>query len=207
MTNNAIRCGGTIDKFIGDAVLVFFGDPESAGDVDDALHCIEMAIQMQKRVGELQKFWKKQGVPKALMVRMGIATGYCTVGNFGSDQRLDYTVLGSPVNLAARLEGLAGAGQIVIDQTTHNLIDDQVATENVGEVTPKGFVRPVRYFQVRDFRSGKIKAARRNFSHVGEHVEVNVIDSSDIRAAIEELKRIQESFEKEYALSPDAAAT
>ena len=104
MSAIAIECGGTIDKFIGDSVLVFFGDPESDGEEEDALKCIEMAIRMQKRVAELQRFWKKHGVSNGMRVRMGINTGYCTVGNFGSELRLDYTVLGSPVNLAARLQ-------------------------------------------------------------------------------------------------------
>ena len=105
MTNIAIECGGTIDKFIGDAVMVFFGDPETEGEAEDAMRGVQMAVRMQERIQELQSYWKKNGVPNGLKVRMGIATGYCTVGNFGSDQRLDYTVLGSPVNLAARLQG------------------------------------------------------------------------------------------------------
>ena len=75
MTNIAIECGGTIDKFIGDAVLVFFGDPETEGEIQDALNCVEMAIRMRQRISELQNFWKKNGVSRGLHVRMGIATG------------------------------------------------------------------------------------------------------------------------------------
>ena len=103
----ALDCGGTIDKFIGDAILIFFGDPESEGETKDALKCVEMALRTRMRVRELQKYWQKMGVSRGLHVRVGITSGYCTVGNFGSEQRLDYTVLGSPVNLAARLQGLA----------------------------------------------------------------------------------------------------
>ena len=103
MTTIAIECGGTIDKFIGDAVMVFFGDPESIGEEEDALNCVEMALRMKSRVTELRQQWIKMGVKNGLNVRMGIATGFCTVGNFGSNQRLDYTALGSPVNLSARL--------------------------------------------------------------------------------------------------------
>ena len=99
MTTIAVKSGGTIDKFIGDAIMVFFGDPETEGEVQDALKCVEMAILMRQRVEELQKHWKKMGVKNGLGIRMGISTGFCTVGNFGSDLRLDYTVLGSPVIL------------------------------------------------------------------------------------------------------------
>ena len=97
MTNIAIEFGGTIDKFIGDAVMVFFGDPKSEGDRQDALNCTKMAIRMQQRVGELQDYWKNLGIGEEIQVRMGISTGYCTVGDFGSQQRLDYTAFGSPV--------------------------------------------------------------------------------------------------------------
>lgn len=126
MSAIAVECGGTIDKFIGDAVLVFFGDPETKGEEEDALKCAEMAIRMMKRVAELNKHWKKLGVVDGLKVRMGISTGFCTVGNFGSDLRLDYTVLGSPVNLAARLQTMAEHNTIFIDEYTKDLIKSQV---------------------------------------------------------------------------------
>jgi class 3 adenylate cyclase len=197
MASIAIDCGGTIDKFIGDAILVFFGDPESEGETEDALKCVEMALRMQSRVSELQKYWHKLGVPKGLRVRMGIATGFCTVGNFGSDQRLDYTVLGSPVNLAARLQGLAEPDAIFTEENTHSLIDGHVSCEFIDQVTPRGFVRPVQVYKVGDFLSKEHRDRRRQLTRVGERVEVNVIDSSDIRAAIEELRQIQEDFEKQ----------
>lgn len=197
MASIAIDCGGTIDKFIGDAILVFFGDPESQGDVEDALKCIEMALRMRARVIELQKYWQKLGVSRGMHVRMGIATGFCTVGNFGSEQRLDYTVLGSPVNLAARLQGTADPDTILVDENTHSLIDGHVACEPIDEITPKGFVRPIQAYLVDDFLSEEHRARRRQLSRVGERVEVNVIDSSDIRAVIEELRHIQEDFERQ----------
>ena len=198
MASIAIDCGGTIDKFIGDAVLVFFGDPDSEGETEDALKCVEMAIRMQKRVAELQKYWRKHGVSRGLHVRMGIATGFCTVGNFGSEQRLDYTVLGSPVNLTARLQAMAEPDKILIDENTQSLIEAHVSCEPVDQITPKGFVRPVQVYQVGDFFSEEHRNKRRRLSRVGERVEVNVIDSSDIRAAIEELRQIQEDFAKQF---------
>ena len=199
MTTIAVKSGGTIDKFIGDAIMVFFGDPETEGEVQDALKCVEMAILMRQRVEELQKHWKKMGVKNGLGIRMGISTGFCTVGNFGSDLRLDYTVLGSPVNLAARLQSAAERNGILIDENTNNLINDAVQTEKNNTITPKGFVRPIDTFILKDFKSQSHKDQRKMLSHSGERIEINVIDSSDIRAAIEELKNIQEKFEKEYS--------
>ena len=197
MASIALDCGGTIDKFIGDAVLVFFGDPESEGDAEDALKCVEMALRMRLRVAELQKHWQKIGVSQGLHIRMGITTGFCTVGNFGSEQRLDYTVLGSPVNLAARLQSEAASDTILIDENTHNLIAEDVDCTAYDKITPKGFARPVQVYKVNDFLSDKHRQRRQRLSHVGERVEVNVIDSSDIRAAIEELRCIQEDFERQ----------
>ena len=130
--------------------MVFFGDPETEGEVQDSLKCIEMAIAMKKRVKELQKHWIKMGVKKGLNVRMGISTGFCTVGNFGSNQRLDYTALGSPVNLSARLQGLAPTNEILISEPTNNLINNKVETSYFDEITPKGFARPTPVFKVLD---------------------------------------------------------
>ena len=130
---------------------------------------------------------------------MGISTGFCTVGNFGSDLRLDYTVLGSPVNLAARLQSAAARNGILIDENTNNLISEVVNTEKNSTITPKGFVRPIDTFILKDFKSDIHKNKRKMLSHSGKRIEINVIDSSDIRAAIEELKNIQEKFENEYS--------
>ncbi|MGE4562087.1 MAG: adenylate/guanylate cyclase domain-containing protein [Rhodospirillales bacterium] len=197
MASIALDCGGTIDKFIGDSVFVFFGDPESNGEIEDALKCVEMALRMRSRVAELQKYWLSHGILQEMRIRMGIATGYCTVGNFGSEQRLDYTALGRPVNLAARLEGLAKPDGILIDENTHGLIHRHVNCERIDQVTLKGFVRPVQVYQVGDFFSEEHREKRQRLSRVGKHVEVNVIDSSDIRALIDELRHIQEDFEKQ----------
>ena len=199
MAGIAIDCGGTIDKFIGDAMVVFFGDPETLGEQEDALNCIEMALRMQQRVAELQGYWKKLGAAKGLRVRMGVTTGYCTVGNFGSEHRLEYTALGSPVNLASRLQAIAPPGGILLSGSTYNLVSGQVSCEPHDTITPKGFARPVEVYRAGDFRSDAHRGQRRRLSHVGERVEVNVIDSSDIRAAIEELRRIQQDFEQQFA--------
>ena len=197
MATIALECGGTIDKFIGDAVFVFFGDPESEGELDDALNCVEMALRMKERIGELQKYWKKQGIQRQLEIRMGIATGYCTVGNFGSEQRLDYTALGRPVNLASRLEGLAEPNTTLVDETTFNLIHDHVKCEHFNEVNPKGMSRPVKVYKVIDFVSSAHRKKRQQLSRVGKYIELNVINSSDMQALIKELHEMQKEFEKQ----------
>ena len=198
MSSIALECGGTIDKFIGDAVLIFFGDPESEGDREDALKCVEMGLRMQQRVKELQKHWKKLGVANGIAIRMGITTGFCTVGNFGSDLRLDYTVLGSPVNLAARLESMAPPNTILVDESTKALIEEDVDCKEFDSLTPKGFARPIQVYKVDDFLSSKHRDQRKKLSHVGDRVEINVLDSSDIHAAMKELRQIQESFEEQF---------
>jgi len=101
MNEIALEYGGTIDKFIGDAVVVFFGDPETRGVREDATAAICMAVAMQRRLVDLRAKWADQGFRLPLHIRCGINTGYCNVGNFGSNQRIDYTIIGGQVNLAA----------------------------------------------------------------------------------------------------------
>ena len=195
MTTIALECGGTIDKFIGDAVMVFFGDPESLGEEEDALNCIEMALRMKARVEELREYWVRNGVKGGLDIRAGIATGHCTVGNFGSNQRMDYTALGGPVNISARLESKAPKNEILISDATHNLIKGKVETNYFDEIKLKGFARPIGIHLVKDFKSDNHKNKRKTYSHRGKHIDIDVFDVSDIRSAIEELKAVSTKFE------------
>jgi class 3 adenylate cyclase len=126
MSRIALAHGGTIDKFIGDAVLVFFGDPETQGPVQDARACLQMAAAMQRRIAELNANWRQAGIDHPLRVRMGINTGFCNVGNFGSADRMDYTVIGAEVNLAERLQSIAEPGGIVLSYETYALVRDLV---------------------------------------------------------------------------------
>ena len=199
MSAIAIQKGGTIDKFIGDAILVFFGDPETRGETNDALACIDMAITMQERIKKMQPHWKQLGAYKGVHVRMGITSGYCTVGNFGSNQRLDYTVLGSPVNLAARLQGLASPGKILVSESTEKLIKDHVRLRPFSEIKPKGFSRTVQTFEINGFFKKGPQEQGKSIIRTGEKVEVNIFDKKNIRAAIVELKQIQEEFESQLA--------
>lgn len=152
MSKIAIEYGGTIDKFIGDAVMIFFGDPQTRGPKEDCIACVSMALAMKKKAAELQVGWRNQGILKPLQVRMGISVGFCTVGNFGTESRLDYTLLGKEVNLASRLETSAEAGEILISHSTYMMVKDIIICEDRGEIKVKGFREPIRVYRVKDFR-------------------------------------------------------
>jgi adenylate cyclase len=143
MSKIALKHGGTIDKFVGDAMLIFFGDPETRGDVEDAKACLRMAIEMQDRIAGLNAKWRNAGIEHPFRVRMGINTGYCNVGNFGSDDRMDYTIIGAEANLAARLQSVAAAGHIVVSYETYALVRDMVAAQALSPITMKGISREV----------------------------------------------------------------
>ncbi len=148
MAELAIQHGGTLDKFIGDGVLIFFGDPESRGVGPDALACISMALEMLAEVEKLNEAALDHGINSPLEIRIGIATGYCTVGNFGSEHRMDYTVLGKTVNLAARLEASAPRQGILISSDTQLLVHRDIVTEQAEPITVKGFEKPVPIYRV-----------------------------------------------------------
>jgi class 3 adenylate cyclase len=148
MSAIALEYGATIDKFIGDAIMLFFGDPESRGVRDDAIACVKMAIAMQQRMRDLQAEWRERGQEHVFQLRIGINTGYCTVGNFGSAERVDYTVIGNEVNLASRLQTHADLGGILLAHETYALVKDVVITEETGTITVKGFSKPVRTHRV-----------------------------------------------------------
>ena len=152
MSKICLKYGGTIDKFIGDSVMVFFGDPASRGAKKDAVAAVSMAIAMRKHMKVLRQQWRAQGITKPLEIRMGLNTGYCTVGNFGADTRMDYTIIGRDVNLASRLGSAAEAGEILISHETYSLIKDLIMCRDKGQINVKGFTRPVQIYQVVDFR-------------------------------------------------------
>ncbi|PVB60888.1 adenylate/guanylate cyclase domain-containing protein [Labrenzia sp. 011] len=153
MSKIALKYGATIDKYVGDAILIFFGDPETQGVMEDALACVRMAIEMQDRMAELQDVWREAGISKPLKCRMGIHTDYCTVGNFGSNDRLDYTIIGRGVNTASRLESLAAPGSILISFETFSQVKDQIQCIDTGEVTVKGIAYPVATYEVIGLRT------------------------------------------------------
>ena len=192
MTEIALKYGGTIDKFIGDAVLVFFGDPESDGLKKDASKCLSMAIAMQNKVAELDRNWREdRGITEGLKVRMGISTGYCTVGNFGSVERVDYTVLGSTVNLASRLESICQPNKILVAPETKTLLEKEFKFEAQDAVELKGLNMPVTPYQYLDL--GKTTPPE---ILEGEVVDIIVKQPSDIESILQELKSLQRDYEE-----------
>jgi adenylate cyclase len=160
MSAIALEYGATIDKFIGDAIMLFFGDPESKGARDDAIACVKMAIAMQQRMRDLQAEWRERGQEHVFQLRIGINTGFCTVGNFGSDDRVDYTIIGNEVNLAARLQSHADLGGILLAHETYSLVKDVVLAEETGTITVKGFSTPVRTHRVVGLHDGSVIQGR-----------------------------------------------
>jgi class 3 adenylate cyclase/HAMP domain-containing protein len=150
MTAIALRYGATVDKYIGDAIMIFFGDPHSQGVAEDARLCVEMALAMQQRVQALSEVWRNNGYVNPFRIRIGIHTGYCTVGNFGAENRMDYTIVGSAVNLASRIESQAQAGTVTISEDTWLLIRERFPCSPAASFVPKGMTSPVQLFEVLD---------------------------------------------------------
>ncbi|MEZ5828990.1 MAG: adenylate/guanylate cyclase domain-containing protein [Hyphomicrobiales bacterium] len=148
MTNIALEYGATIDKYIGDAIMVFFGDPDSKGVKEDARACVRMAIAMLRRMRELHTEWQELGAEKPFHLRIGVNTGYVTVGNFGSEDRMDYTIIGSSVNLTARLQSYAPIDGILLGHETYSLVKDEVDAEEQEPIKVKGFAEPIRRYKV-----------------------------------------------------------
>ena len=198
MTEIALQFGGTIDKFIGDAILIFFGDPETEGTAVDAKRCLDMAIAMRNRVGELDEVWKKEkGISQGLQVRTGISTGYCTVGNFGSVKRVDYTVLGSPVNLAARLEAACSPQEILVSPETKGLVSELFEFEEKKPIKLKGFYDTVKPYQL-IIDNENVKRVAHSL-HSSETLEVIVKKPDDLEEILRELKSIQDDYREKLA--------
>jgi adenylate cyclase len=136
--------GGTLERFAGDGIMIFFNDPIPCADHTEKAVC--MALQMQAKVRELRRNWIKTGYE--LDLGMGMAVGYATLGNIGFEGRLDYGAIGNVTNLAARLCGEAKAGQILTNQKTLSKIEDIVDVEALEELQLKGVSRPVAAFNI-----------------------------------------------------------
>lgn len=147
MSEFARKYGGTVDKFMGDAILIFFGDPETKGVKEDAVACVDMAMAMRQHMKILRQRWKSLGYD-GLHIRIGITTGYCHVGNFGTNSRMSYTIIGKDANLAARLQTAAEVDQILISDSTYQLIKDIYTCTPCGELSLKGLSEPVKSWQV-----------------------------------------------------------
>ena len=175
MSQIAAEYGATLDKFIGDAIVIFFGDPHSQGVREDAVQCVNMAIAMQVRMGQLQARWREMGINKAFEIRIGINSGFCDVGNFGSALRMEYTIIGREVNLAARLEQAAEPGEILISSETYALVQREIAAEARPAVQAKGFAHPIAVYVVKPGAAalqGAVDVLR--CEQPGLHVEIDM---------------------------------
>ena len=184
MATIAVRHGATIDKYIGDAVMIFFGDPDSSGTTQDAKKCIEMAIEMQEFISKNASDWvERHALNRDLEVRIGIGTGYCTVGNFGSDDRLDYTVLGKTVNLAARLESNARPGSILVSNETYKVTKGLFDFDDGHSYNLKGLQAQVKAYEVIIKENTKCSVA-----FAGKNIELKImkdgINQEEVAAAI-----------------------
>ena len=155
MTEICRQYGGTLDQFIGDAIVIFFGDPETHGTKADALAAVHMALDMQDKLTALRAKWQAEGLAQDIHVRMGISTGYCHVGNFGSKDRLHYTAIGNAVNEAARIESLAAADTVVMSEDTYKLVSSEIEAQSLGHENLKGRDHPVELFRAARRRDEK----------------------------------------------------
>lgn len=182
MSKIALEHGATIDKYVGDAILMFFGDPETRGVKEDALACVEMALAMQKRMSELAEIWRDIGIETPLRCRIGIHTDYCTVGNFGSEDRMDYTIIGGAVNLASRLEQEAPAGTVLISYETFAQVKDTIACVELGHVQVKGIAYPVATYRVLDLKANLVaarSAVRTELPHLRLEAEPELMSAGE----------------------------
>ena len=193
MSKIALQYGATIDKYVGDAIVMFFGDPTTLGVKEDAVACVQMALAMQKRAGELAEQWRNRGIETPLRCRIGIHTGYCTVGNFGSDDRMDYTMVGGTVNLASRLEHEAPPGGVLISFETYAHVKDDVRCEERGQVQVKGIAYPVATYAV---LGPKQDAERDVTTHLRLDLDPERMTDDERRAASEKLRRALGLLEK-----------
>ncbi|GLS26316.1 adenylate/guanylate cyclase domain-containing protein [Marinibactrum halimedae] len=196
--------GGTIDKFMGDGIMVIFGDNKSQGAKQDCIACTAMALAMRRRMKVLQNHWFNQGIKKPLQIRMGINTGFCTIGTFGARaHHLDYTALGPHVNLASRLESAAKPGEILVSHEVWALIKDTILCENKGMIEAKGFSYPIEVYQVIDHRKnlGKnqvyFESSAEGFSM---HLDLEKVRNYDKARVIEELEKATNTLKDKVIL-------
>jgi len=139
---------GTVERFTGDGVLILFNDPIRCRDA--SMRGVHMALQMRDEVAKLSKKWNRSG--HNIGFGVGMASGYATLGTVGYERRFQYSVTGRVANIASRLCDVAKNGQILVDTNVVSAIEMQTEIESAGELTLKGFSRPVKAFNVRDLK-------------------------------------------------------
>jgi PAS domain S-box-containing protein len=148
MTHIISKHGGTVDRYLGDTIFLIFGDPTSQGEQQDALACVSAALEMQDRMSALREEWSGRGLQHPFRPRMGVSSGQCTLGMFGSDLQRSYSILGRHVSLAKKLQRNAAPDQILVSKSTWSLVNDRVTCEPSAPVQANGFAEPVEVFRV-----------------------------------------------------------
>jgi len=195
MSEIALAHGGTVDKFIGDAIMVFFGAPEFIDDVSHARHCTLMALEMRDALIPLREEWKRKGIPGDFQVRAGINSGICTVGNFGSERRMDYTIIGNQVNLASRLQSIAPPDCIYLSESAYLLIEDMVEARYIGSRQVKGIHTPVEVWELIGLEKDK-KAVSPYLNVRDNHLQFEKLDLDLINLPDDERTAIQKALSR-----------
>ena len=138
------RFDGTLERFTGDGLMVFFNDPMPCPDA--SIRSVRMGVAMRDRVADLAEEWRRSGYDLGFSV--GIAQGYATLGRVGFEGRFDYAAIGTVTNLAARLCDVADAGKVLVSQRVHAAVEDFVVSNQLSELPLKGFSRPVTAYEI-----------------------------------------------------------
>lgn len=201
MSNIAKKYGGTIDKFVGDALVIFFGDPTTKGTHADALACIDMAIAMQNEMKRLRQKYQHSDFGK-LHVRMGVTTGYCHVGNFGSASRMSYTIIGKEANIAARLQSAANPDEILITDETFQQVKTQIRCLDCGEISLRGIAQPLQTWQVQG-RYENVPTLQRRWSEYeldgfNMQLDLDLVKAYDKEKIKIALKQVAENLDRAH---------
>ncbi len=141
------KYGGTLDKFVGDELMAFFGAPGNTHIKDHALFAVRTSVEIQAKVKVLQQTWTAHQ-KESLSIGIGINSGDMVVGNMGSAERMDYTVIGDNVNLAARLCSAAGKGEIIVSEATYEQVKLEVKAEKLEPISVKGKAKPISIYRI-----------------------------------------------------------
>jgi class 3 adenylate cyclase len=155
MIDTVFRHEGTLDKFLGDAVMAVFGAP--IAHEDHSLRAIRTAMAMQEGIAKLSNKREQEG-QEPIAIGIGVSAGEAVAGSFGTENRMEYTVIGDRVNLAARLEAVARPGQILISQWTYAQVADAVQARSLGHFKVKGKVEEVEVYELLGLAEGKAAA-------------------------------------------------
>ena len=161
------RYEGTLERFLGDGIMIIFNDPIPCADHSE--RAVRLALDMRDSVDALSKEWRRKG--HELGFGIGIASGYATLGQIGFERRREYTAIGSVTNLASRLCGEARAGQIVISQRVYGAVESSVEAVPIGDLTLKGFNRPIPAYDILRWRGSTQPAAGSSGASQAPHSE------------------------------------